>query len=170
PLPIPPSDELLLNKAAIETIKNNPHLFAIITPINYRHFYDLLHSHPNRALVHSVCLGFRDGFWPWANTHDSSRPITWDNSFRPLKDPSHETFVYEQCQIEQSLQRFSPSFGPDLLPGMSSIPVGVVPKPHTSKLRLVVDHSAEPYSLNAMIPRESVSVPLDNLHLLGKSL
>ena len=72
--------------------------------------------------------------------------------------------------IEVALVRFSPAFGPDLLPGMTSIPIGVVPKPHSDKLCLVVDQSSGDFSPNSLILQEHVAVPLDNLHNLGASL
>jgi hypothetical protein len=53
---------------------------------------------------------------------------------------------------------------------MQSIPYSVVPKPHSDKLRLVIDQSAEPYSLNSLIPKCTIYVPLDDLHLLGEAL
>jgi hypothetical protein len=98
------------------------------------------------------------------------RPLIVDNSFRPISDKSHINFIHEQRDTEMALGRFSPAFGPDLLPGMTSIPIGVVPKPHSDKLRLVVDHSFGDFSPNSLIARESVAVPLDNLHDLGISL
>jgi len=112
----------------------------------------------------------REGFWPWAITEGVERPLVVDNSFRPLTEESHITFTREQRDIEISLNRFSPAFGPDLLPGMTSIPIGVVPKPHSDKLRLVVDQSSGDFSPNSLIPREMVAVPLDSLHDLGASL
>ena len=53
---------------------------------------------------------------------------------------------------------------------MTAIPIGVVPKPHSDKLRLVVDQSSGDYSLNSFIPRQDVTVPLNNLHDLGAIL
>ena len=53
---------------------------------------------------------------------------------------------------------------------MTTIPLWVVPKPHSDKLRLVVDHSAGDYSPNSYIPPEEASVYLDTLHILGKAL
>jgi hypothetical protein len=50
------------------------------------------------------------------------------------------------------------------------MPVGVVPKPYSDKLRTVFDHSAEPYSLNSMIPTLQRSVILDTLVDLGRAL
>jgi hypothetical protein len=45
-----------------------------------------------------------------------------------------------------------------------------VPKPHSDKLRLVVDHSAGDFSPNSFIPPDEASVHLDTLHILGKAL
>jgi hypothetical protein len=169
PLPGPPENELS-NQVALETIRQNPHLFKIVTPIDVDQFESLLDTHPNRSLIRSISRGLREGFWPWADTSDPSLPETWDNSFRLIDDPAKIQFVHEQRDKEIALDRFSPPFGPDLLPAMYAVPIGVVPKPHSTKLRLVVDHSAEPHSLNGMIPKDSVTVPLDNLHDLGSRL
>ena len=86
-----------------------------------------------------------------------------DNSFRPLSDNAHINFVNQQRDTKVALERFSPAFGPDLLPGMTSIPIGVAPKPHSDKLRLVVDQSSGDHSPNSFISREHVAVPLDIL-------
>ena len=62
-------------------------------------------------------------------------------------------------------------FGPDLLPGMYSPPVHTIPKPSSEKLGMVVDHSAEKYSLNSMInPKDIAGVKLDGINSLGISL
>jgi hypothetical protein len=169
PLPSPPANELS-NPIALQTIRDNPHLFKIITPVDVDRLELLLSSHPNRPLVISICRGFRVGFWPWAVTEGIERPLTVDNSFRSLSDETHVSFVREQRNTEMALERFSPAFGPDLLPGMTSIPIGVVPKPHSDKLRLVVDQSSGDFSPNSLISREHVAVPLDSLHHLGLSL
>ncbi|KIJ43053.1 hypothetical protein M422DRAFT_118624, partial [Sphaerobolus stellatus SS14] len=66
PLPSPPQSELS-NQIALETIRKNPHLFKIVTPINVLRFEALLQSHPNRPYVESVCRGLREGFWPHAS-------------------------------------------------------------------------------------------------------
>lgn len=170
-LPRPPTDGDWVTIAS-ETIQSNPHLFKIVTPINLSAFRGSLVSHPNRAFVESVLTELVHGFWPWAEVDQAIRPITYDNSHRPLRDPSHADFVSEQITIEVQLGCFSPPFGPDLLPGMYSFPIGVVPKPRSEKLRLVVDHSAKPHSLNGMIPRAAgdQKIPLDNLQDLGRVL
>ena len=63
-----------------------------------------------------------------------------------------------------------PAFGPDLFPGMTAVPIGVVPKPHSDKLQLIIDPSTGLHSPNSLIPWAAVSVPLDNLHHLGAHL
>jgi len=61
------------------------------------------------------------------------------------------------------LDRYSPSFGPSLLAGMTAQPVFTVPKKGSSKLRLVNDHSAGTHSLNSLIPADGGFVKLDNI-------
>jgi hypothetical protein len=163
-------DNEFTNTAACHTLDTNPHLFKIVTPINVDLFESYLSTHPNRPFVDSVCYGLRHGFWPWAITRDPSLPTTWDNFRRALKDPAHYEFIRAQWNVEVQLGQFSPPFGPELLPGMYSMPLGVVPKPHSDKLRLVFDHSAEPFSLNSMIPTHERSVHLDSLSDLGLAL
>ena len=155
PLPRPPPQEFS-NVEAMETIRDNPHLFKIITPINVDRFEELLASHPNSTFVQSVCTSFREGFWPWAVTQKEEYPITWDFSERPPKTEQEASFLREQRDIEISAGRYSEGFRPHLLPGMYSTPVHAVPKPRSVKLRLVNNHSAGPFSLNSMIAREDV--------------
>jgi hypothetical protein len=50
------------------------------------------------------------------------------------------------------------------------MPIGVVPKPHSDKLRLINDHSAGQFSCNSMIPKHEGSVKLDGMRSLGKAL
>ena len=169
PIPDVPQNEHL-NTPALTTIRRNPHLFQIITPINIDLFESYLSSHPNRPFVLSVCRGLREGFWPWAVTDDPTYPVTHDNSFRPITCDAHRQFVIAQRDEEIALGQFSPSFGTELLPGMYSMPIGVVPKKDGVKLRMVVDQSAEPFSQNSMIPKEARVVRMDRLKLLGDAL
>ena len=53
---------------------------------------------------------------------------------------------------------------------MTAIPISVVLKPHSNKLRLVVDQSSRDFTPNSFIPRQRVAVPLDNLQDLGAIL
>ena len=96
-------------------------------------------------------------------THDESKLISLDEE--------KKEFLVNQIQHEKDLERMSPSFGEDLLPGMYCMPHYVVPKPHTAGWRLVNDLSAGPYSLNSMVNHQSiVGYPLDNLAHLGTLL
>jgi hypothetical protein len=169
PMPLPADSDFIL--AALDTLNARPDLFAIVTPINVSAFEDLLRDHPNRPFVVSVLRGLREGFWPGADTSKDGYPLTWDFSHRPLANEEHIAFVQGQVDEEVRLHRFSPPFGPDLLPGMYSTPIHVVPKPHSTKLRLIVDHSTGSYSLNSMIDlSDTTGVKLDGMRSLGLSL
>ncbi|THH17648.1 hypothetical protein EW146_g3202 [Bondarzewia mesenterica] len=148
PLPSPPLHELQ-HITALKTISDHPHLFKIITPINVCRFEELL---------------------PAADTSDVTYPKTWDNSSRELREAQQVEFARHHIQEEENSGRFSPPFGTELLPGMYSMPFGVVPKPNSEKFRMVVDHSAEPYSLNSMIPPHQSTAQLDDIHDLRRCL
>jgi hypothetical protein len=51
------------------------------------------------------------------------------------------------CVKERQKGYFSDSFGTDLFPGMYAMPIYAVMKPHSVDLRLVMDHSAGPFSM-----------------------
>jgi hypothetical protein len=54
-----------------------------------------------------------------------------------LKDPREEkefNFICGQRDKEIEAGRFSSSFGENLLPGMYSMPIHAVPKPHSTDL------------------------------------
>jgi hypothetical protein len=170
PLPSVPLAEYT-NQLAISTIENHPDLFLVDTPIDIDRFEKLLARHPNPPFVHSVVNGFRKGFWPWADTHVGEYPYTLDESLGDPKDQEEYDFICEQRDKEISTGRFSDSFGEDLLPGMYSMPIHAVPKPHSTDLRLVTNHSAGGFSLNSMIKREDIAgFPLDNMTHLGEML
>ncbi|KIK45153.1 hypothetical protein CY34DRAFT_36140, partial [Suillus luteus UH-Slu-Lm8-n1] len=170
PLPHPLAHEFQ-NSSTLRTISNNSHLFWVSTCINIDEFESLLSDHPNPAFVHSVCVGLREGFWPFADMHFRDWPLTHDNSFRPLNSAAEKDFIKTQIDKEVELGRYSQPFGPDLYPGMYSMPIHTVPKPGTSKFRLVTDHSAREFSLNSMISREDIAgVTLDNIEHLGSGL
>ena len=159
----PPASEYD-NLEALNTIHSHPELFQITTPIDINHFESLLSSHPNQPFVKSVCRGLQEGFWPFANTHYGEWPLTWDNSQHIPKTAGKATFLQEQADKEVELDHFSEPFGPDLLPGMYSMPIHAVPKPGTSKFRLVTDHSAGQFTLNNMISCKDIAeVTLDNV-------
>lgn len=108
----------------------------------------------------SVVRSLREGFWPWAITGAPGFPVSCDYA-KPLVDTAQIAFASEQCDAEVAQERFSRPFGPMLLPGMSSVPIHVVPKPRSAKMRLIVDHSAGEFSLNRMIPKDDGRVVLD---------
>ena len=170
PLPSVPELEYS-NVLACHTIDRHPGLFTVDTPVNVDEFEGLLSSHPNRPFVNSVISGFRNGFWPWADTHTGEYPHTLDESLGDPRDPKEFVFICGQRDKEIAAGRFSESFGENLLPGMYSMPIHAVPKPHSTDLRLVTNHSAGEYSLNSMIKREDIAgFPLDNMTHLGEML
>ncbi|KAJ7135154.1 hypothetical protein C8R46DRAFT_1362264 [Mycena filopes] len=169
PLPRPPLSEY--TPVVMKTLRENQHLFKIVSPVNVDVFESLLVDHPNQPFVRSVIVGLREGFWPWADTQPGTYPDTYDMSNCALKTERERQFVRDQRDAEMAADRFSPSFGSDLLPGMYSMPIHAVPKPQTEKLRLVVNHKAGTFSLNSMIPREAVAgARLDTLKNLGDRL
>ncbi|RDB27518.1 hypothetical protein Hypma_003768 [Hypsizygus marmoreus] len=166
PLPPVPLNERN-NLIALNTIQNNPSLFVVSTSVNLPTFRALLRDHPNQLLVDSVCRGLETGFWPWANTASANLPTTFGDVY-PIRKLEHLQFALTQRNLEINAHCFSSTFN-HLLPGMLAVPVTISER-NPNKFRLCVDHSAEPFSRNAMIPKAAVSVPLDNLHLLGHVL
>lgn len=169
PLPAPPANALGHTEWS-QTIRDNPHLFQIVTPIKVDIFIHMLRDHPNQPFIRSVERVLREGAWPWANVPDSY-PSVWDNSSRPLKDPRHEQIIEEAIDVEIAAGRFSEPFS-DLSAGMYSAPMHVVPKPHTNppKFRVVHDYSAGLHSCNSMIPKHERSTPLDTVQHLGQKI
>ncbi|THU82696.1 hypothetical protein K435DRAFT_872055 [Dendrothele bispora CBS 962.96] len=129
-------------------------------------FMEPLPRVPDNEILNITALIVRA--WPWANTDNSEAPATLDRSY-PLRDPVHIKFACKQRDKEIAVGRFSDGF-PQLLPGMQSVPIVVVPKPNGIDLRMTVHHSAGPFPINSFIPKEKVRVPLDNLHDLGAAL
>ena len=168
PLPIPPSSASH-NMAALHTIMSYPHLFKVVSSIRVEIFEKYLLHHPNRPLVESVSSGLRNGFWPFAEEDSSTFPETLEVANGPLseEDLSHITQYIEE---EVSADRYSPAFGPDLLPGMYAMPIYTIPKPHSDKVRLINNHSAGPYSLNDMIDKNKIGMHLDNVQDLAQNL
>ncbi|EJD51054.1 hypothetical protein AURDEDRAFT_24355, partial [Auricularia subglabra TFB-10046 SS5] len=169
PLPRPPPSEYR-NADALNTIASRPDLFQIVTPINATRLQALLRDHPNRPFVELVIAGLTDGFWPLADTFREDQPSTCDFS-DPKPWPADKLAFFEETRDDEMRDgRWSDDFGPNLLPGMTSSPVFAVPKPHSDKFRLVVDHSAGDPSLNSLINRNGVSTRLDTLHDLVHTL
>ncbi len=170
PLPRPPNLELE-NTVANDTITSHAHLFNVKTPINVDVFQSLLFHHPNRPFVDSVLAGLQEGFWPWANMLSPHFPSSYTQEPNSCYDEVHLSFFCDQLQHEQERGRYSPSLGATLIPSMYSMPIYAVPKPGSTNLRLVNDHSAGPYALNSMIDHSLVTgYSLDNLHQLENML
>ena len=166
-----PPQTALDDETVTKTINENPYLFKIVTPINVDVFEAYLVSHPNQAFVKSVCNGFREGFWPWAETPKPGYPETNDESKPAPTDVKKAEFLRAQRDIELIKDRFSPPFTHGLLPGMYCMPIYAVPKPHSTDLRLVTDQSYGKYSLNSMINHDKVTgYPLDNMVHFGEML
>lgn len=170
PLPYPPPEELA-NVTNRNTISQNPHLFNVSTPINIDKFEFLLKRHPNPRFVASVVTGLREGFWPCADTNLPNYPTTHDAHIATTSNTNEAAFLANQINEEVSKGRFSEAFGPNLLPGMYSMPIHAVPKDGGSTFRMVNNHSAEPFSLNSMIDKAHVPPsPLDNMSHVGHRL
>ena len=167
PLPPVPDNELR-NTSLNNTLTTHSHLFDIVTPIRADVLESYLISHPNPPFVSSVCRGLTYGFWPWADTSKVILPYTHDVA-EYTTNPAHLSFAEQQRETEITKGRFSKTFD-RLLPGMMAVPISVATKPHSDKLRLCANHSAEPFSRNAMIDKANVAVPLDNLQLFGQAL
>jgi hypothetical protein len=165
-----PPQSALDDEPVARTIRENPHLFQIVTPIRVDIFESYLTSHPNQNFVKSVCDGLRKGFWPWAVTPSPGYPTVNDESRPAPTDEKKADFLRAQRDLEVSKGRFSSSFK-HLLPGMYCMPIYAVPKPHSSDFRLVTDQSYGKYSLNSMIKHEKVTgYPLDNMVHFGEML
>ncbi len=153
------------------TLREHPELFKITTPINVDRFEQLLQDHPNQDFVQSVVRALRHGFWPYADAKPPDYPDTWDEKRPAPQDERAAQFLRDQRDEEIALGRYSEAFGTKLLPGMYCMPVHVVPKPNSNKLRLVNDQSAGAFSLNSMIRPEAIKgAVLDGIPALGESL
>ena len=170
PLPRPP--QFVLNDPVVaETIQDNPNLFRIVTPINVDVLESYLKNHPNKPFVESVCIGLREGFWPWADMRKEGYPLINDEYRSGPIDESKASFFRSQLKTERSKERFSPSLGRKLLPGMYCMPIYAVSKPNSTDFRLVTDQSYGRHSLNSMINHDKVTgYPLDNLTHFGEML
>lgn len=94
----------------------------------------------------------REGFWPWMDMrHGDGYPLTSDDVFVPPASDCEQSFIRSQWDVEVKKGRFSPTFGPELLPGMYSTPVIAVPKPHSNDLHLVSHQSYGEFAQNSMV-------------------
>jgi hypothetical protein len=171
PLPQVPSKELR-NDVVTRTISENDHLFGIVTPINVDWLSSLLVNHPNQPFVDSVLTSLRDGFWPWADTQMQHQTYTLTmDYFKPQNHEDHiANFLCEQQDEEIHVGHFSESFSLHLLPDMYSMPIHVIPKPHTI-LHLITNLSTGDFTPNTMIDKSRVTnLLLDSISELGATL
>lgn len=170
--PVPDVPHVVRNNPVISTtIASNPDLFRIVTPIRVDRLRTLLQRHPNKPFVDSVCRALQEGFWPWADPSCGEYPDTHEEKLKGVLNEPVLQFLRDQRDEEIAAERFSPSFGRNLLPGMYSMPIHAVPKPNSDKLRLVTNHSAGPYSLNSMISKIAISgVVMDGVPAIGQAL
>jgi hypothetical protein len=103
PVPGPPENKLH-NEIGLHTICEHSHLFKIVTPVDVDLFESLLKHHPNHPLIDFVCWGFRQGFWPWAQTNKPGYPTTWDNADHIISNPIHQQFLHKQWDAEIALE------------------------------------------------------------------
>jgi hypothetical protein len=87
PLPSPGSHDF--SDTALDSLNACPDLFAIVTPIRIDVFCELLQEHSNQLFVKSILEGLHEGFWQCADTTIDGYPLTWDNSYQPLKSKEH---------------------------------------------------------------------------------
>jgi hypothetical protein len=101
-----------------------------------------------------VIAGLKLGFWPFAGScGDDNFPVTHHDCWVQPKTQHDKMFLEAQRDEEIRKGHFLPSFGPNLLPGMTSTPVFAVPKPHSKKLRLVSHQSYGAFSQNSLIDK-----------------
>jgi len=130
-----------------------------------------LKNHPNKPFVESMCIGLREGFWPWVDTRKEGYLLINDEYWSGPIDKSKASFFRSQLKTERSKEHFSPSLGQKLLSGMYCMPIYVVPKPNSTDFCLVTDQSYGRHSLNSMIDHDKVTgYLLDNLTHFSKML
>ncbi|THH04752.1 hypothetical protein EW145_g5293 [Phellinidium pouzarii] len=165
PLPSPPPVNELPRRL-VNIVQKHPELFKIVTPIKVDVFEGLLASHPNKPLVKSVCRGFREGFWPFAQIpYDLTVDQSWRQ--RPREHGLRLEFLKSQIAKEVETGRFSVSFGKKLYSGMACMPMHVG---GSKKFRLINNHSSGDYSLNSLIPENVRSVRADDICALVRVL
>src|ERR1700761_4463692 len=91
--------------------------------------------------------------------HSDGYPLTNDNVFVPPATDRERSFISSQRDVETGKGRFSLTFGLELLPGMYSTPVIVIPKPRSDDLRLVSHQSYGEFAQNSMVDGPQMKGP-----------
>ena len=101
-----PSSEMT-HTSITRLVKEKPSFFKIVTPIRADVLREYLRPHPNQLLVESVCSGFQNGFWPFANTssHNSNIIINNQRSFdsESRRDKDETEFIRSQIRVWKGL-------------------------------------------------------------------
>ncbi|EGG08325.1 uncharacterized protein MELLADRAFT_85000 [Melampsora larici-populina 98AG31] len=139
-------------------LEQYPHLFKIITPIKVDKLELLLRDHPNQAFVNSALKGLREGFWPNSSI-PSSEVVDGPNH---ISCEANQSLLEEQCQDEIDKGRYSEEFT-TLLLGMKVIPLLMVTKKDSNKMRVCSNMSAGHPSPNDLINKSSIPVAYDSL-------
>jgi len=126
-------------------------------------FEQLLLSHPN---THSSIqlLWSCEAFRPFLNFVNSAPDL---GTIKHVACKSHLDFSLNN-EWGNRQDHFSPAFGPALLPGMYSMPIGVVPKPHSTDLHS--DHSAGEHVSITSLLMLTASIKPDSLQYFSATL
>ena len=89
----------------------------------------------------SLCWGLHEGFWPFANTHYGEWPLIWDNSQCTPKTSDEAIFLQEQIDKEVQLGCYFRALWPWFAARNVQHAHPAVPKPGSSKVCLITDHS-----------------------------
>lgn len=118
----------------------------------------LLINHPNPLFVQSALKGLRIGFWPSSDLPNSD-VIEGPNH---IKNEEEQRLLEDQCQEEIDKGRFSDEFS-TLLLGMKVIPLLMVSKKDSSKMRVCSNMSHGHPSPNDLIDKNDIVVAYDSL-------
>ena len=167
-LPIPPR-LASHNITALHTITSYPHFFKVVSPICVEIFEKYLEHYLNCPLIELVSYELHNSFWPFVEDDPSSFPKTLKVANGPLseEDLSHIT---QYINKKVSADHYSPAFGFELLLRMYVMSIYIIPKLHLDKVQLINNHSADLYSLNAMIDKTKIGMRPNNVQDLGRNL
>lgn len=156
--PFPDAPSLERDKDAAYILNRYHYLFKIKTPINVDKMETLLVNHPNPLFVKSAIKGLRFGFWPSSDL-PSSEVIEGPNH---IKNDEEQRLLESQCQEEIDKGRFSDEFS-TLLLGMKVIPLLMVSKKDSQKMRVCSNMSHGHPSPNDIIDKDDIAVTYDSL-------
>lgn len=156
PLPDPPP--LSDDPTADFILSRYPDLFKIVCPYNIPRLKVLLQDHPDKPFVDSVLKGLHSGFWPM-----SALPSDRINDYQNQKSCENHQEILEK-QSEEGVQgcRYSREFS-TLLPGMKVVPLCLIPKKGSEKMRVCSDMSYGSPSPNSLVDKSKIKNCMDSL-------